>query len=87
MLEDKIEDQRLLKELEARPFDFGEKETKVIKIADKVQNKKELKHLGISLVHLMKKEKRVPKDRRGDFMKNCTALRKSMQHIRNLKKK
>jgi len=40
MLSQRIEDQKILKELESRPFDFGETENKVIKIADKTRNKK-----------------------------------------------
>jgi hypothetical protein len=44
-----------LKQLEEKPFDFGEQENKVIKISESTQKKKEIRELGISLVHTIKK--------------------------------
>jgi hypothetical protein len=55
LLQDKIEDHALLKQLEEKPFDFGERENKVIKITENTSNRKNLTNLGISLVHTIKK--------------------------------
>jgi hypothetical protein len=58
-----------------------------VKIADKTKTSRQLKELGISLVHVVKKEKRVGVDRRKQVLATASHLRKSMSNVRALVKK
>jgi hypothetical protein len=77
----------LLKQLESKPFDFGSAENKVTKILESSQNRRELKQLGISLVHTLKKEKRVPVNYLRQLVGKSNSLRKDMSNVRNLRKR
>ena len=87
LIDETIEDVRLLRELEKKPVDLGPAPTKSVIIQDLQKKTKTLEGVGAQVVRVIKKDRRSAPDPRLALLNSSQHLRKSPQNIKLLKRR